>query len=479
MSDLEDPPSRCEADRFAPGQLGAWWHQGARSAFFRTPLWSGLQTSPGSLTLLVVLPYTLGILVERAYIAGDASFYWPALQYGWLTTAVTLWVCWVAARRWEPASDVFTPTAASLISMLYAQAFIIQLVLAVFFVPLARNGTWWGSMGRWVWWVSWLLPLMWVLLAQIKLLWQNGSQRRAPKFVALLVLTTVVALSHWFRPLGFWYPTGSASDEVADKPLELTQTILEQQPTLLAAELQALQAGRPGLVDVYTITYSPYADEDVFRRESAMVVDVMEKRFDAAGRTLQLVNSRNTVTQFAWATPLNLQRAIERVATLMNRDEDVLLIHLTSHGARNGVLATQLWPLTLDSLKPAELRGWLDAANIRYRIVSVSACYSGSWIPPLAEPGTLVMTAADADHTSYGCGKGSDLTFFGRAMFDEELRHTWSFEQAHAAARTLIEKREQEAKKNDGFSNPQIEVGAEIKPVLSRLAFEQAARVAR
>ena len=71
-------------------------------------------------------------------------------------------------------------------------------------------------------------------------------------------------------------------------------------------------------------------------------------------------------------------------------------------------------------MTPAMIKGLLDAAKMRYRIRSVSACYSGSWIAPLGADETLVMTAADAEHTSLGCGKHSDLTFFGRAVFEEQ-----------------------------------------------------------
>jgi hypothetical protein len=98
----------------------------------------------------------------------------------------------------------------------------------------------------------------------------------------------------------------------------------------------------------------------------------------------------------------------------------------------------------------------------------VSACYAGSWIPALEDDATMVLTAADADHTSYGCGYKSELTFFGRAMFDEQLRtQTRSFEQAHAAAREVIRKREIEAGKDDGYSNPQLSAGAAIRTKLA------------
>jgi hypothetical protein len=69
-------------------------------------------------------------------------------------------------------------------------------------------------------------------------------------------------------------------------------------------------------------------------------------------------------------------------------------------------------------------------------------------------------------------GSKSELTFFGRALFDEQLRKTLSFEQAFASAGPIIQQREIDAKKDDGFSNPQIAVGKDIRPVLATLARE-------
>ncbi|TMH06082.1 MAG: hypothetical protein E6H65_20015, partial [Betaproteobacteria bacterium] len=115
---------------------------------------------------------------------------------------------------------------------------------------------------------------------------------------------------------------------------------------------------------------------------------------------MQLLNHRDTALERPWATGLNLQRAIARIATLMDRDEDILFIHLTSHGAANGQLSASLRPMELEPVTPAALKRWLAEAGVRYSVISVSACYSGSWIAPLAGDGTLVMTAADADHTS-------------------------------------------------------------------------------
>jgi hypothetical protein len=146
------------------------------------------------------------------------------------------------------------------------------------------------------------------------------------------------------------------------------------------------------------------------------------------------------------------------------------VLYLTSHGARDFQLAAEHPPLEVEALSPGELRVALDEAGIRHRVIAISACYSGGWIGPLASDTTLVMTAADADHTSYGCGRLSELTFFGRAVFGEQLRQTHSFEDAFAAAVPVIRQREVEAGKPDGFSNPQISVGEGIRPLLKALA---------
>jgi Peptidase C13 family len=339
------------------------------------------------------------------------------------------------------------------------------------FVPLTRNGYLApAAPARWAQWLAWMLGIGWYAAAQWLLLWRSATVSIATRGAAMLMLAGAVALQMGAQPTRLWYPSEPIDAEAsAPEPFKLTQELLEGQPNLLQAKLQSLAAERPGVVDVYAITFAPYAPEAVFQRESDLVATVMQQRFGAAGKAIQLINHESTVREWPWATPLNLQRTIARAAQLMNRDEDVLFIYLTSHGAKDGQLSAEFWPLAIDSVTPAMLRRWLDDAGVRFRVISVSACYSGSWVEPLAGPGTLVMTAADAEHTSYGCGSRSPLTFFGRAMFDEQLRHTWSFEQAHAAARTVIEQREREAGKSDGYSNPQIRVGAQIRERLGLL----------
>jgi hypothetical protein len=53
-------------------------------------------------------------------------------------------------------------------------------------------------------------------------------------------------------------------------------------------------------------------------------------------------------------------------------------------------------------------------------------------------------------------------------MYAEQLQQTRSFEDAFAAARPVIEQREKEAGKDDGYSNPQISVGPDVRAALQR-----------
>lgn len=445
--------------------------EGASTALFRSPRWEGLATGPGVVAALVLLSLAQAALFQRLYIEGPAIFYWRAVASGWLSFALLPFYALLTRGAGPTGRPGAAPDMALLVTLMLAQILWLDLFLGLSFAGLLFSGAdGWSVryLGRWGGWIMWAIPVALVLLSQLVLLARSGRGRRWPLALAATMMLGVVTLSVTARQPEFWYPEKEQADkeEASSRFLKLTPELLEEQPVLLAHQLAALAPQRPGKVDMYALTFAPYGD-DVFRRESQMVADVMSKRFDTAGRTMQLVNHVQTAESLPWATTLNLQRAIRSLARTMDRDEDVLFIYLTSHGAREGQLAANFWPLELTELTPEMLRKWLDEAGIRNRVIAVSACFSGSWIPALKGDATMVLTAADADHTSYGCGYKSELTFFGRAMFDEQLRNqTRSFEQAHAAAREIIRKREIEAGKDDGYSNPQLSTGPAIRAKL-------------
>lgn len=465
-----------------PGTLGAWWWQGLRTWLALRPQWpGGVQAAPAPMlvAVLVLTGAAAGILMGRLFITGGAHFDAQALLAGWFPLLALAWACWLASAQGLPEAGPVRPGpgAAALFALLCAQALPAAVLAGLVLVPLYRaDGFADTDAGRWIGWGTWVGLLVWGCLAQVLVLWRSGAASPWRRLAAAAVLVAAIAAQWWWAPVQHWYPLADAQvqsvDAPAPEPVRLAQEDIEVQATLLRQQLQAMSLAAPGHADrpgLYAITFAPYADEDVFRRESALVAGLMQQRFGAAGRTIQLVNHRDTVRQWPWATALNLQRTIGHMASVMRREQDVLFIHLTSHGASNGELAAAFEPLAIAPVTPVQLRRWLDEAGIRWRVISISACYSGSWIPALADARTLVMTAADAEHTSYGCGRHSALTFFGRAMYDEQLRQHHSFERAHAAARPVIARREREAGKDDGYSNPQIHVGEAIRVRLMQL----------
>ena len=461
---------------FAPAPVPAprasllrWLRAGLGSLLFFRPRWERLHATPAIVALLLVLDLLVVIGISRLSIDGAAAFQWRAALAGWASLVLMVWACYVLRRdaRSDPAT---APDAAHLVALLLAQALCLSVFWGLTSLALNRLGVFKG-VPLWTLWVVWLVAPVWGTLAQLFAMMRGGDRELSSRVQAIYAVALACAITYYFDASpAFWREAQAGAAEKQEESIRFTQQLVEAQAPLLANKVGALKPQRPGIADMYTITFAPYEGEEVFRRESRMVSEVMARRFDAEGRGLQLLNHREHLENMPWATTGNLQRAIAGVAAAMDPNEDVLFIHLTSHGAMDAELATQFWPLEVEPVTPPLLRKWLDEAGVKHRVLSISACFSGSWIDELESDDTLVMTASDADHTSYGCGKKSALTFFGRAMYDEQIRSTTlSFEHAHAAARKIIDKREKEAGKDDGYSNPQISMGSRIKAHLAKM----------
>jgi hypothetical protein len=251
------------------------------------------------------------------------------------------------------------------------------------------------------------------------------------------------------------------------EPTLASDITLNNQALLLQDQLALIKPQRPGVVDLYFIGFAPDASEDVFKRELETIHPLMDQRFDTAGRSLRLLNHSSSLATYPVATVAHLRTALKVFGQKMDPHEDVLVLYLTAHGSREHSLISRFFPMQLEELNPQRLKNLLDASGLRNRVLVVSACFSGGFIEPLADQYSLVMTASSKDKTSFGCGNDSDFTFFGKALFDEQLRLSYSFEQAFKNALPTIAQREQAIGVKP--SDPQIAVGAQIIPILDRL----------
>jgi hypothetical protein len=129
------------------------------------------------------------------------------------------------------------------------------------------------------------------------------------------------------------------------------------------------------------------------------------------------------------------------------------LVYLTSHGSSDGaVLGERL-------VTPRALAGVIDAScRGRPTVAVVSACYSGVFVPALAAPDRLIMTAARRDRSSFGCGEADRYPFFDACVL-EALPTVSDFLALARRARACVARRERQEHMTPP-SDPQIVVGS-------------------
>jgi Peptidase C13 family len=262
------------------------------------------------------------------------------------------------------------------------------------------------------------------------------------------------------------------SAQRASTPAELQarlnpRAIADAQTDLLLESAAKLETSRPDRPEVYFLGFASFAGQDVFKRELTAVRSIIEERFDARGRSLVLLNHRETTETNPLATARNLNIALQAIGERMDVDKDVLVLFITTHGLP-GRLAVDFSPtFRMRDLDPAGLARGLDDAGIKNRVLVISACYSGSFLPALANASSLVITAARADRTSFGCSNTRSWTYFGDAFFNRALRQTHNLPDAFRQAYETVSSWEKQQKLTP--SEPQIHLGTDIKPKLDDL----------
>jgi hypothetical protein len=294
-----------------------------------------------------------------------------------------------------------------------------------------------------VWWVGAMTCIVgsleqqsgWRLVGRIAGLW-------------LALFAANVALPHTplFVPPDFdprnanWWETVYAAHRAEGKPrsqgaAQVTQ-VEKSQPRLLQEQFAQLTPSRKGETEIFTLAVAGWADQDVFVKELNGALEALGSVLPIKGRTVRLINRRDTVTTIPLANFPNYKAAVHAIGNVMDKDNDVFVLVMTSHGEQTG-FALQL-PGGVAELTPQQVAAALDGEGIKNRVVIVSACFSGIFVPPLANDNTIVITAADAKHTSFGCAPERDWTYFGDAFFHQSLHPGADFENAFDHARVLI-----------------------------------------
>ena len=208
---------------------------------------------------------------------------------------------------------------------------------------------------------------------------------------------------------------------------------------------------------ITVVSFGLFGSQGVFRHEATAAAQIVADRFGGDPAVVKY----NTKTGGS-ATVETLATTLQAEAKKMNGESDILFLILTSHGSRDGLAVVA--GRRVETLKPSNLSEMLSRTGVRNKVVIISACYSGVFIPRLADADTLVITAADAKHPSFGCEDKAKWTYFGDAFFNSALRRADNLKDAFVRARSLVLRREL----REGFepSHPQMAGGGKVEPLL-------------
>ncbi|BBM01164.1 C13 family peptidase [Microbulbifer sp. GL-2] len=258
---------------------------------------------------------------------------------------------------------------------------------------------------------------------------------------------------------GVYFPSEAAWRAQQEIPAAQAETRLYSESDRLQSAIDALVPQRPGVRDVYTLLVGGDGTSPVFARELDWVAERLGEAFDIDGRMLRLSNGGSY--SFPLATRTSIQESLDALDQLLDPQEDLLLVHLVSHGARNGDLTIAEGKMPLIDLSVADGKKWLDNLNAQYQWIVISACYSGQWIEPLSTPNRIVFTSAADDRTSFGCSDDSQRTWFSSALYGDALQQGIKDPKVwfSTANKKVTEMEKEQGIEEDAHSLPQYSIG--------------------
>jgi hypothetical protein len=244
------------------------------------------------------------------------------------------------------------------------------------------------------------------------------------------------------------------------EPLEIEDALVDQAARISAA-VAALPAHSSG-TETVVLAVGGEGYQAIFGREARRAADVLAAR--GGGPALVLSNTPEQVA----AGLLASRRTVPMTLTALGkraRTGDTIIVYLASHGGEDASISMEAPYLEFAPLTADDLARALDAAGFARRIIILSACFAGSWIDRLASPTTIIIAAAAADRTSFGCDDSRELTVFGEAMLGELADPDVSLATAFDRAKQRIAATE--AAEAVEASLPEARVGAEMTPLWS------------
>ncbi|MDP8986481.1 MAG: C13 family peptidase [Pseudomonadota bacterium] len=294
----------------------------------------------------------------------------------------------------------------------------------------------------------------------------TGRSQRAAAVMGVIFVATFCWLSDATDAIpDVWNPRERVSP--VDDGLAEREPALFEQAGRIDEALDAVHRDASTDPDAFFLGFAGVGEQKVFAQEIELAARTVGKRFGADGRQVSLINDARDLRRAPLASVSGLAYALQGLASRMDLNKDVLFLSLSSHGSPDPVIAVSNSQIPFDDLTRDALTDALRASGIKWRVIIISACYAGGFIDSLRDPKTIVVTAAAADRTSFGCSNDSELTYFGEAFYRDALPGARSLREAFERAKAAIAAREQ--REHVTPSNPQAYFGAEIEAKLNAM----------
>lgn len=152
---------------------------------------------------------------------------------------------------------------------------------------------------------------------------------------------------------------------------------------------------------------------DVFDNARKTLREVFLGDGVASGNIREL--SMNRAERVGGVLPSSAAGLTNALRDLSLGERDACLIHMTSHGTREGFYLRRGEDIT-----PSALNKILDqTCGERPTVLLISACYSGVFLErSMLKPNRIILTAARKDRTSFGCSAEEQYTYWDKCLID-------------------------------------------------------------
>ena len=174
-----------------------------------------------------------------------------------------------------------------------------------------------------------------------------------------------------------------------------------------------LQQNKENDVTGYTLYAHAMFAEPVYDRDVNALSKAFSNRLGSSRSTAKFGYTSNALKR---PSPKNVNTAIAQVSTKARDGTDVVIVFLTTHGTESLLAVKSSANEKVVGVSADALNDFLKPAQNDQQIIILQACYSGSLIKGLKHPNRIIMTAAAADRTSFGCSPDSRNTWFTKAM---------------------------------------------------------------